>query len=116
MFADYGNPFPHGRAAADQQLVDTGNVRSDPAGRRQVSCQPLTRPVAYTPTEVPRFPYLWSPSAPFTVDVRRFGDRWIRLDDGKPGVALRLALPHLGSDTPWRVRANGACWIGARAP
>jgi hypothetical protein len=116
MFADYGNPFPPGRAAADEQLVDMGNARADPAGTRRVGCDPLTRPFTYKPTEVPRYQYLWSPTEPFTVDVRRFGDRWVRLDEARPGVALRLALPDLGSDTPWRVRAHGACWVGARAP
>jgi hypothetical protein len=115
MFDDYGNPFPTGRAAADEQLVDMGNAYSDPAGRRRVSCKPLTQPFTYAPSEDSRFLYLWSPTAPFTVDVRRFGDRWIRLDEGTPGVALRLRLPGLGSDTPWHVRARGACRVGARA-
>jgi hypothetical protein len=86
-------------------------VHADRAGRRRVTCKPLTRPFTFKPTEASRFQYLWSPSAPFTVDVRRFGNRWVRVDEGKPGVALRLALPGLGSDTPWRVRANGACRV-----
>jgi hypothetical protein len=116
LFADYGNPFPSGRAAADEQLVDMGNVRSDPAGPRRVTCTPLTRPFTFARTKARRFVYLWSPSAPFTVDVRRFGNHWVRVDEGKPGVALRLTLPGLGSDTPWRVRANGACRVGSAAP
>jgi hypothetical protein len=116
MFADYGNPFPPGRAAADRQLVDMGNARSEPAGPRRDRCEPLTRPFTYEPTDVPRYQYLWSPTAPFTVDVRRFGDRWVRLDEGEPGVALRLALPALGTETPWRVRAQGACRVETPHP
>ena len=133
LFAHYGNPFPPGRAAADQQLVDMGNAHAAPDGTRRVSCKPLTRPFTYKPPEVkpahlvfraghlklvlPTEPsqYLWSPTAPFTVDVRRFGDHWVRLEEGTPGVALRVVLPRLGADTPWRVRANGACRVGAQA-
>jgi hypothetical protein len=115
LFDDYGNPFPPERGAADQQLVDRGNVYSDPDGTRRVSCKPLTRPFSYKPAADRSFEYLWSPRAPFTVDVRRFGDHWLRLDEGRPGVALKLMLPGFGVDTPWRVRANGACRVGAGA-
>ena len=115
LFARYGNPFPPGRAAADQQLVDMGNAHAAPNGTRRVSCKPLTRPFTYKAAEALPFPYLWSPTAPFTVDVRRFGDHWVRLAEGTPGVALRVVLPRLGSATPWRVRANGACRVGAQA-
>ena len=93
LFADYGNPFPTGRSAADRQLLDMGIVHADSDGTRRVECSPLTEPFTYKPTEGPSFQYLWSPTAPFTVDMRRFGDQWIRLDEGKPGVSLRLALP-----------------------
>jgi hypothetical protein len=113
MFADYGNPFPPGRAAADQQLVEMGRVRSDAVAPRRVGCTPLTEPFSYAPSDDANFQYLWSPSA-FAVDVRRFGDRWVRLDEVEPGAARRLTLPDLGSNTPWRVRANGACRLGER--
>jgi hypothetical protein len=115
LFADYGNPFPPERAAADRQLVDMGVVDSHPEGTRRVRCEPLTRPFTKQSAGIPSV-YLWSASAPFTVDVRRFGDHWVRVSTGRPGVPLRLVLPDLGADTPWRVRANGACRVGARAP
>jgi hypothetical protein len=114
MFADYGNPLSAGRAAVDQELVE-GGVRSVPDGTRRVRCRPLTRPFTYAPAPLFSTQHLWSPRA-FTVEVRRFGDHWVRVGTGRPGVALRLVLPGFGVDTPWRIRANGACRVGARAP
>ncbi len=117
LFADYGNPFPPGRAAVDQQLVDMGNVHSDPDGPRRVSVHtpdPALHLHADRRSPLP---------IPVVADRRRSPSTCAASvtigsgsDEGKPGVALRLALPGLGSDTPWRVRANGACRVGARAP
>jgi hypothetical protein len=115
LFAKYGNPFPPARATADQQLVAMRTVQSDPAGPRHLTCKPMTRPFAYKPVGSVPTQYLWSPNASFTVDVRRFGEHWVRLDKGRPGIALRLLLPRLGVDTPWHVRANGACLASSQA-
>ncbi len=112
LFADYGNPLSARRATADRYVAE-GGVRVDPDGTRTGSCRPLTRPFTYEPA---RFSVqrLWSANTPFTVDVRRFGDQWIRVGRGRPGTALRVVLPGFGVETPWQVRAQGACRVGAQ--
>jgi hypothetical protein len=116
LFADYGRPFPPGRAAADEQLVDMGVAHAAPDGTRGGSCTPLAGPFAFRGPGIVPSVYLWSPNAPVTVEVRRFGQRWVPLHRGRPGGAIRVVLPGLGVETPWRVRAHGACRVAAQSP
>ena len=62
----------------------------------------------------PRQHDLWS-TKPFTIDVRRFGDRWVRLARVPAGRDALVTLPILDSKKPWEIRANGACLIRSGA-
>lgn len=122
----YGSPLDAtSTTTVDQVLVDLDIVRARFAGRRpHPGCRPLTEPlsepgmvtrglgvpapgfvVAPTPAEPLK---LWS-SEPFTVDVRRYGDDWVRLADVRAGRSVTLTLPSLNTGKPWEVRADGAC-------
>ena len=97
LLDEYGRPFPSTRATADQQLVDMGFARARSDGSRDVACKPLTGPFLYEPpAKAPGLQYLWSPDAPVVVDVRRFGDDWVRLNESRPDEALALALAARG--------------------
>lgn len=126
----YGSPFDGSADSVDQDLVDLGAAHAALGSQRQhPSCQPLEKPVEVTPTSVdeawlgisaegppqgPRQHRLWS-AKPFTIDVRRFGDHWVRLAQGPAGRDVFLTLPILDSTKPWEIRADGACliWSGA---
>jgi hypothetical protein len=114
----YGSPFPATAATADQALVDLGIVRSRLGGtRRPTVCRPLSAPL-----KAPLGPLLdpwstlgppvvlWSPES-FTVDVRRYGETWVRLADVPSGRNVFLILPGLQTDGPWEIRADGACAV-----
>lgn len=115
LFADYGEPFPSTRAGADQRLVDIGVVGSQAFRSREViGCKRLIVPFKYRPTSERPFQLLRSPGNPFVVDVRRFGNRWVRLDEARAGDVLRLVLPSLDAAAPWEIRANDSCRVGAQ--
>ncbi len=112
LLEKYGNPFPATLATADRQLLDMKIVRAVANGTRSAACTPLSAPLVYTPTALTSV-YLWSAANSFTVDVRRFGEQWLRLAQGRPGQALQLVLPGLNAAKPWQVRADGACRVRA---
>lgn len=102
-------------AGPDQALVEMGVVQSSSdGGRSDVGCEPLTAPISQSATTAGHPLFLWAPDTAVEVDVRRFGVEWVRLDEARPGEALMIFLPGLDSETPWEVRADGACIVGAR--
>jgi hypothetical protein len=114
----YGSPFHATASTADQALVDLGIVQSRLSGaRRHPDCRPLSAPVK-APLGQPVDPqstlgppvHLWSPES-FTVDVRRYGEDWVRLADVPSGRNVFLSLPGLQTDRPWEIRADGACVV-----
>jgi hypothetical protein len=113
LFARYGAPFPATRATADQRLVDIGIVQTAVAATRDATCTPLSAPITYRSVGFDEL-FVWSRDAPFTVDVRRFGDVWVRLGAARAGETLQFDLPGLGATEPWQVRADGACLVGPR--
>ena len=114
LFGQYGRPFRTSRATADQQLVDLHLLASVPDGSRnpKLRCRKLTKPFGYQPKR-PFWQFLWSRKRPYTVEVRRFGDQWVRLDTVGAGQAVKLVLPDIGVDEPFHIRAIGACRVGA---
>jgi hypothetical protein len=61
------------------------------------------------PTNPVSEPRLWSSTTGFTIDVRRYGEEWIRLAEVPAGRDAAVTLPHLDSAIPWQIRADGAC-------
>lgn len=112
LFERYGQPFAATHDTADQRLLDIGATRAQPNGTRDVPrCPALTQPLEFVPGMVPLF--LWSRDRSFTVDVRRYGEDWVRVTEAPAGRAVALTLPGLFSTVPWEVRADGACRVGA---
>lgn len=108
LLAEYGSPYAATRSSADRMIVDVGGVRAESGGVRDIACKPLGHPLRYQPSTFGQL-VLGSPDAPFTVDVRRFGDDWVRVGRARAGEVLRVNLPAFGSNRPWEVRADGAC-------
>lgn len=120
----YGSPDDETTATADRALVDLDIARAG-VGRAadHDGCSALAEPLS-TPGVADhglgmggvaggRVPVrLWAPE-PFTVDVRRFGDDWVRLADAPAGRVVTVTLPALHSAEPWEVRADGACALEA---
>ena len=107
----YGHAPSATRATVDQRLVDDRVVNASDQGARTQGCTPLAAPFTYRPI-APFRQVVWAPDHSVTVDVRRFGDRWVRLATAGPHRALLLALPSLNSTQPWQIRADGACRAG----
>ena len=89
-------------------------LASVPDGSRnpKLRCRKLTKPFGYEPQR-PFWQFVWSRDRAYTVEVRRFGDQWVRLDAAGAGQAVKLVLPGYGADQPWQIRAVGACRVGA---
>ena len=123
----YGSPFDANVATADQQLVDLDVARARVGSFSQDrGCRALDKPLKLKPTSfgeaqlglpVPGvapptsgpFQYrLWS-SKPFTVEVRRYGDHWVRMADAPANRNVFLTLPVLATEGPYEIKANGAC-------
>jgi len=104
----HGTSLPDGR---DEVLVAMGVPSSTSLGvQDRDPCAALTAPF-FQPVETAGL-QLWAQDEKAAVQVRRFGATWIDLDDAQPGEVLRVRLPGLASDTPWEVRAIGACRSG----
>jgi hypothetical protein len=114
LFTRYGRPFSVTRGTIDAQLVDMGVVRAFAGGKREGECNRLGRPFTFRPDRTHFVQLLRSPDSRVAVSVRRFGNRWVRLGQARPGRILQLVLPSLGSDHPYQIRANGACRMGVR--
>lgn len=108
LFSQYGQPFSATLATADRRIVDLGGVATRIVGTRDTSCTALTQPFVYKQTKGSSL-LLWSANAPFSVDVRRFGQDWVTLRQARPGQLVSLDLPWLPAIQPWQIRANGAC-------
>jgi hypothetical protein len=104
----YGSPFESTMHTADRQLVDLGVPLARRATAGELTCQPVTEPFEWI-REPGHVLSLWSDQPTWTISVRRFGSEWIELTSAGQGDAFRLALPPLGADVPWQVRADGAC-------
>jgi hypothetical protein len=109
----YGSPEVR---AIDEQLVDVA-VGVEAAGR-PTDCAEAAAPISVPGVAdhafgVRRGPplHLWS-EQPYRVEVRRYGDEWVRVADTTGGVLV--TLPALNDDTPWELRAVGAC-VGERS-
>lgn len=120
----YGSPFHATISTVDQELVDLHVARAPLEGPRDHDgCPPLVAPLRYrgtanlrlgepppaersTPEPLPL--RLWSAQS-FRIELRRYGDNWVRLADVPAGFEVMLSLPRLDSDTPWQIRADGAC-------
>ncbi|MEQ1785561.1 MAG: hypothetical protein ABL966_00800 [Acidimicrobiales bacterium] len=123
----YGSPYDETTATADRALVDLEIARAG-VGRAadHDGCSALSQPLS-TPgvddhglgsggTSAEPVPVrLWAPE-PFTVDVRRFGEEWVRLVEAPARRVVTVTLPALHSTEPWEVRADGACVLEAAAP
>lgn len=125
----YDARFHATRQTIDEILVRRGVPRSSAGGRHEgAACQALAGPVTLAPTtfredELGAAPAywdlfvsgpiayrLWSPTA-FTIDVRRFGDQWVRLRKVPANTDVVVTLPALNTLQPWELRADGACLI-----
>lgn len=122
----YGSPYRVRTGNVDEQLVEMGVVRAR-ARVRGVRSFPGCRTIV-EPLELPgvpnRFlsapqpgasasteeatPRLWS-SDGYTIEIRRYGDEWVRLADVPAGRVVTLELPALDTEAPWEIRADGAC-------
>lgn len=109
LTARYGSPFSSADGSVDQQLIDLGIVWSEPAGLISSSCKVDDQPRQIAPGRI----LLWSADT-YAVDIRRYGDGWVRLAEGQPGQALQVTLPELHSTVPWEVRAEGTCALDPR--
>ena len=114
LFSQYGAAVETMPATADEQLVAMRGAVALSNGTRSVTCRPLTKPFVYHPKKPPYLVYLWSGTQSYSVDVRRFGSRWVHLGGAPRGRALVLGLPAFSSTVPWQIRANGACRVGPR--
>jgi hypothetical protein len=111
----------------DQQIVDVRAATvEDGAPRKNVTCAPLTNPIDVVPTSIgeaalgrsppaapapgPWLYRLWAPKAT-AIQVRRFGDRWVRLGSVPARHTVYLTLSVLASEKPWTIRADGACIV-----
>lgn len=118
----------------DRELVDRGIVAARVArgGRRPVACEPLRGPLVHPGTLIPglgvvqrNMPQaalqegpLWLRTAePVTIEVRRFGEEWVRVRRVDAERRVRLLLPSLDAEVPWEVRIDGgACLEEQAAP
>jgi hypothetical protein len=108
LFAHYGQPFPATTATADRHLVELGGVGSRVVGTRDTTCGGMREPFAFRQTKGSSL-LLWSANTPFDIDVRRFGEGWVRLRQARPGELVSVDLPWLPAVRPWQIRAVGAC-------
>ena len=108
----YGSPGDATVETADQELADLGIIgaRVGPTEDHH-GCAALAAPTT-RPGSGPTGPpvRLWAATS-YPVEVRRYGDEWIRLVDAPAGRTVSLALPSLHTDQPWEIRAQGACDI-----
>jgi hypothetical protein len=128
LIARYGLPFHPTLETVDQELVNIRAAQGQ-VGSIQLSrvCDALTGPVDLAPTTLgeaalgrppvgvkpssgPLRYKLWTKDA-LAIYVRRFGERWVRLINVPAGHYVFLILPVLSSETPWKIRADGACVI-----
>jgi hypothetical protein len=111
----------------DQQIVDVRAAKVDAGtSRKRAACTPFTKPTDLAPTSFgeaalgqgprgvtlsgPVRYKLWAPAAT-VIQVRRFGDRWVRLGSVPARHTVYLTLPVLSSEKPWTIRADGACIV-----
>lgn len=109
----HGQPFPESLETADDFLVEVGVVRAVPSGRLQSPCQPEPEPIFVVESGALR---LWSDDPTWSVEVRRFGDEWLPLGQGRGNQVLTVRLASLSSDQPWEVRATDACRLERARP
>ena len=134
MVERYGTPFRASRRTVDRTLVDQRIADSRVIGSGPgpgSGCQPLQGPVAVRPTSFreadlgllpqtqlqslgPLAYQLWAPK-PYTLEVRRFGHRWIPMRDVTAQTDVTVTLPVLNTSTPWEIKAPGACFVPYRA-
>ncbi len=123
----YGSPFD----ATLRPPIRISSISASPepesvASARTAGAERSTSPLKIKPTSfgeaqlglpVPRVPpptpgpfqyRLWS-SKPFTVEMRRYGDHWVRLADAPANHNVFLTLPVLATEGPYEIKANGAC-------
>ena len=110
------------RVLVDQRIADSRVIGPGPGPK---TCRPLTAPANVRPTSFreeelgqllpneiralgPIAYQLWSPK-PFTLEVRRFGRRWVPMRNVASGTNVGVTLPVLNTSTPWQIRAPGAC-------
>jgi hypothetical protein len=102
----YGAPQRATRQTIDGQLVRAG-IRLEPVRFAiRTSCRPQARTLTVGPQA--RLA-LTAPDRPVVVELRRFGDRFVRVGTIPAGQRRVLGLPGLGSHESWQVRAVGAC-------
>ncbi len=111
LFARYGDPIATSPARIDAQLVARHLIRAVPHARGHAPCVPVSDTVRITPAQSSRR-YLWTRDAPVTIEVRRFGDRFVPLTTMPPGVGVQIAFSTVGSNAPVELRAPGACIAG----
>ncbi len=110
LFERYGAPSQTSRMAIDEQLVDLHVIRAV-AARRGTDCTEMSEPLTVAPGLKP--PLLWSAHNPVEVQVRRFGDHFVRLATVNPGQAVQIAFAPLQSQLPLEIHAYGACTSSA---
>lgn len=111
----YGYPFDPS-VSPDALLVRVGAVEVAIEGRsRPASCPRLEAPFQVSQATAADPLLVWAPEEPVTIELRRFGQAWVPVHTADPGSIVRLRLPALESDTPWEVKAVGACGQVPRA-
>jgi hypothetical protein len=105
LFEQYGRPGDESTATVDEELVDRQIVRTFNRNRPPGDCAVLDGTIRLGSGRVT----LWSDLPTWTVDVRRFGEDWVRVRNVSSGRALIVTLPALGATIDYLVRAPGAC-------
>jgi len=114
LFSRYGPDSIVERSTADRALGRLGVPRTVITGSRAADCKPLAGPFRVVPGAAGQVGganvvELWSPRSSFTVDVRRFGDEWVRVRTVPRGKVVTVKLQGLSTTVPWQIRADGAC-------
>ena len=93
----------------DRQLVDEGVIVSSSVPRGPARCDALEEPALVVNASGPRRLVLWTLDVDVRIEIRRFEEEWLFVDELPVLEGRALSLPGLESDVPWQVRADGAC-------
>jgi hypothetical protein len=110
LFARFGPPASSDPARVDPALAALGLVRLEPAPpEASAGCDGRRSPFTRGWDEPPLV--LRAPAEGTDVSVRRTGEAWVLIGRLAGDEAATVVLPMLSVDSPWEVRADGACAV-----